>query len=83
MAKILLGVLLIMGLSLLLAFGLTTIFGITDVVQKVVLISALAPSGALAVPFAVEHDLDSEYASALVAATMFFAILLVPILIAL
>lgn len=31
------------------------------------IIAAIAPAGALTVPFAAEHDLDVEYASALVA----------------
>lgn len=82
LAKIVLGAGIAMGVSLGLAYGLTTLFGITGIVQKVALICALAPSGTLTVVFAAEHDLDTEYASALVAATMCFAILLVPVLIA-
>jgi hypothetical protein len=80
--KIILGITIVMGVSITLAFGLTTLFGIDGVMQKVVLISALAPAGALTVPFTAEHDLDTDYASALVASTMFLAILLVPILVA-
>lgn len=80
---ILLGAVMIMGLSVSLALLLTFGFDVEGTARRVVLISAIAPSGALTVPFSVEHDLDIEYASALVAATMFFAILLVPILIAL
>jgi predicted permease len=82
LAKILLGAVVIMGISLGLAYVLTTFFGLTGVVQKVALICALAPSGTLSVAFAAEHGLDTEYASALVASTMFFAILLLPLLIA-
>lgn len=83
LTRILIGALVAMGVSLGLVFGLATLFGITGVIQKVVLICALAPCGTLTVAFSAEHGLDTEYASALVAATMFFAILLTPVLIAL
>ncbi len=79
--KILLGAFLVMGVSLALAFALTNAFGISGIIQKIVLICALAPAGTLTVAFSAEHNLNTEYASALVAATMFFAILLMPLLI--
>jgi len=82
LAKILLGMALVMGVSIGLAFTLTALLGITGIVQKIVLICGLAPAGTLTVAFSAEHDLNTEYASALVAATMFFAILLMPLLIA-
>jgi hypothetical protein len=79
--KIILGAVLVMGVSLSLVFALTNLFGISGIIQKIVLICGLAPAGTLTVAFSAEHDLNVEYASALVAATMFFAILLMPLLI--
>jgi hypothetical protein len=79
----LVSVLLVMVVSVSIAYGLTLLLGVEGIAQKVVLISAIAPSGALTVPFAVEHELDTEFASSLVAATMFFALILTPLLIAL
>lgn len=82
MVKIAVGAILIMGVSLGLVYMFTQIFGITGVIQKILMICGLAPAGTLTVVFSAEHDLDTDYASALVASTMFFAILLIPLLIA-
>ena len=83
LSNIILGVFITMGISVTLAYILTLIFGVSDVAQKVVLISALSPSGALTVPFCAEHKLNTEYASALVALPILIAIILIPLLIAL
>lgn len=82
LVKVALGTILTMGVSFGLAYVLTQLFGLLGVIQKIVLICALAPAGTLSVAFSAEHDLDVEFASALVAATLFFALILMPFLIA-
>jgi predicted permease len=77
LTKIVVGIFITMGLSIILAYVLTSVFGVTGSMQKVVLISALAPAGALTVPFCAEHDLDTEYASALVALATAFSVIVV------
>lgn len=76
-AKLALGIFITMGLSALLAYILTDLLGVTGIAQKVVIISALAPAGALAIPFCAEHDLDVEYASALVTTSTALAVVFV------
>lgn len=71
----------VMGVSAVLAFFLTSFFGIAGIGQKVILISAVSPAAALAVAFSIEHDLDHNFASALVAFTMVLGIILVPLII--
>lgn len=79
--KLVISAIIIMGVSLLCAIALTYIFSISGVVQKIIYICALAPAGSLSVAFSAEHDLDTEFASALVALTMTIAIILVPFII--
>ncbi|MDQ5886345.1 MAG: malate permease [Patescibacteria group bacterium] len=76
-ARLALGIFITMILSALIAYVLTNLFGITGVAQKVVIISALAPTGALAIPFCAEHDLDVEYASALLTTSTALAVIFV------
>lgn len=77
LTKILLGISVTMGLSVLLAFALTSLLDVTGVMRKVVITSALAPAGALTVPFCAEHGLDVEYASALVTLATAFSVFFV------
>ncbi len=71
---------LIMGLSFCLALFMVNLFGLADIARKVVLMCALAPAGSLTVAFSAEHELDLEFASAIVALTMTIGVLLIPIL---
>lgn len=71
----------VMGVSLLTAIVLTNLFHIAGIIQKIVYLCAIAPAGSLTVAFSAEHDLDIEFASALVAFTMAIAIAIVPLLI--
>lgn len=71
---------LVMGISFGFAWLFTQILGVTGVAQKVVLMCAIAPAGSLSMAFSAEHELDLEFASALVAMTMTIGVLLIPIL---
>lgn len=81
LAKIAVGILITMGLSFFLAYMLTNLFGVTGIIQKVILISALAPAGAVTVPFCSEHGLDTEYASSLITLATALSIIFVLIFI--
>lgn len=74
------GAVLVMGVSYLISLYLTGLFQIEGVVQKIITLCAIAPAGSLTVAFSVEHDLDVDFASALVAMTMVFGVALIPIL---
>ena len=71
---------LVMGCSFLLAIGLTNLFVLPELARKVVLMCALAPAAGLTVAFSAEHNLDLEFASAIVALTMALGVLLIPFL---
>lgn len=75
--------LIVMGVSLLIALMLTHVFAIEGIIRKIVLLCAVAPAGSLTVAFSTEHELDLEFASALVAFTMAIGIAVIPLLIAL
>lgn len=79
--KLIVSAIIVMGVSMLCALILTHLFSITGIVQKIVYICALAPAGSLSVAFSAEHDLDTEFASALVALTMTIAIVVMPLII--
>lgn len=83
LAKISISTAIIMGLSFLLALGLSTLFGITGEGQEIVLLCALAPAAGLTVVFSVEHDLDTEFAAAIVPFTMVLGLIITPIFLAL
>lgn len=80
LAHLLLATVLVMGVSYIIVQQLVGIFNLTGVVQKIVIMCAIAPAGSLTVAFSAEHDLDVEFASALVAMTMAIGVLLIPIL---
>jgi len=79
--KLTISAIIIMGVSVLCAMAFTRLFSISGIVEKIVYICALAPAGSLSVAFSAEHDLDTEFASALVALTMTIAIIIIPLII--
>lgn len=81
LSKLCLSAGIVMGVSTILAFIFTSFLGITGIGQKVILVSAISPAAALAVAFSIEHGLDQNFASALVAFTMVLGIILVPLII--
>lgn len=80
LAQLFLAAILVMGVSFFIAQFLTHIFNVNGIVQKIVIMCAVAPAGSLTVAFSAEHDLDLEFASALVAMTMVIGVCLIPIL---
>jgi malate permease and related proteins len=78
-SRLIISAIIVMGVSYLIAIALTNLFHITGIIQKIVYLCAIAPAGSLTVAFSAEHDLDLEFASALVAFTMTIAIAFVPI----
>lgn len=81
MLRLIVSALIVMGASLGIAMILTDVFAIEGIIRKIVLLCAVAPAGSLTVAFAAEHELDLEFASALVAFTMAIGIAVVPLLI--
>ena len=80
LAHLFIATILVMGVSYFIVQLLAGIFNLSGIVYKIVTMCAIAPAGSLTVAFSVEHELDVEFASALVAMTMAVGVLLIPIL---
>ncbi len=81
-ARVLLGITITTFVSGVLAYAFTVLFDVSGLARTVVIIAAIAPAGALTVPFCAEHELDVEYASALVALPTIISVVAVFVLLA-
>ncbi len=79
LAKLSLCAFTIMIASVFIAWNLINYFEITGTLKQVVMLCALAPAASISVAFAIEHKLDVDFTSALVAFTMAVGTIIYPL----